>query len=149
MDKKDLNLNGLTMDDIDFSGVREAWKENKQKEKEYQERYGDDWLEYYLAENRKEDLYSNTDIFEKGANIAIYNGHMPFVGGSPDCISKFHLRYREKMERFFGRSWKKHVFHSPNDPKINKLLIQDALKSGKWEELPKELQNEYHRLADD
>lgn len=144
MNKNPLDLNGLTMDDIDFSGVREELEQDKLIQKEYQEKYGDDWWEHYLADTR---CFSDVDSIEETINEAIYNGHRLCVSGSPDIIIELHNGYWQKMKRLFGFSYKRYIRHEPNNPKVNKALLKDALKSGKWKELPKELQDEYHKMA--
>lgn len=142
MDKSSLNLNNLTMDDIDFSSAREGIEQIKKKRKEYQEKYGDDWLEHYMADNP---VYSNTDFCEESINRAIYGGYEPCVSGALQFRVK--VEYPAKMKRLFGPFYKRYIHHEPNNPVVNKALIKDALKSGKWRELPKELQDEYHRMA--
>lgn len=146
MNEKDLNLDGLTMDNIDFSGVREALKKDKQMEKEYQDKYGDDWWEHYLSDTNP---YHNIDLDEKSINEAIHGGYRLCITAHPAVIKRLDDKYWEKMRRLFGRFYKRYVEHEPNNPKVNKALVKDALKSGKWKELPEELQEEYHRLAGD
>lgn len=144
MDKNSLDLNGLTMDDIDFSGVREELEQAKQMELEYQKKYGDDWWEHYVADtNPRHDV----DWDEETINEAIYNGHRLCISGDPVWMVKMENRYWNKMKRLFGPFYKRCVRHETNDPKVNRALLKDAFKSGKWKELPKELQEEYHKLA--
>lgn len=144
MDINLLDLNRLTMDDIDFSGLPKIIAEDARIEKECKDKYGDDWWEHYVdATLPNRDIDSD----EKLVNLHIYDGCMPFVTG----ILAFHYQdlYLKKLKRLFGPFYKRYINHKPNDPKVNKALIKDALKSGKWKELPKELQGEYHKLAGD
>ncbi len=144
MNKNPLDLNGLTMDDIDFSGVREALEKDKQMEAEYQRKYGDDWWEHYIADTNPS---HGIDLDERSVNEAIFEGHRLFVMGNPLMVAEIETLYWKKMKRLFGPFYKRYVNHKTNDPRVNKALIKDALKSGKWRELPKELQGKYHRLA--
>ena len=146
MNKNPLDLNGLTMDDIDFSGAREGLERAKQMQKKYQEKYGDDWWEHYFEDtNPRHDV----DWDEETINEAIYNGHRLCISGDPIWMVKMEKRYWDKMKRLFGPFYKEYVRHGHNDPKVSKALLKDALKSGKWKELPEELQEEYHKMAGD
>ncbi len=145
MNQNPLDLNQLTMDDIDFSGACEGMEHLKKLEKEYQEKYGDDWWKYY-----KKVLFSKSDydLDEKNINDAIYHGCTLCLTGDPEAVSCIENKYIEKMKRLFGKSYKRHIFHKSNDTKVNKLLIRDAIKTGMWKELPNELQEEYHKLVE-
>lgn len=144
MSKNPLDLNGLTMDDIDFSVLPEITQRLNRIERDCKEKYGNDWWEHYIiATNPRHDI----DSVEETVNEAIYNGHRLCISGTPMAVVKLETRYWEKMRHLFGPFYKKYVRHKPNDPKVNKALLKDALKSGKWKELPKELQEEYHKMA--
>lgn len=144
MRKNPLDLNGLTMDDIDFSRLPEITAELERIEKECKEKYGDDWWSHYV---KATDPYYDVDLDERTINRFIYEGHEPCVSGLG--AFQIHTLYWEKMKRLFGPFYKRYVNHKRNDPKVNKILIKDALKSGKWKELPECLQEEYHRLVGD
>lgn len=149
--KNPLDLNNLTMDDIDFSRLSEISAEIEREEKEYKEKYGDDWWERYIADTNP---YHGIDSIEEMVNEAIYKGRYLW-----DCICincdpptmciEIENRYWEKMKRLFGPFYKRHVRHKPDDPKTNKALIKDALNTGKWKELPDELQKEYQKIKGD
>lgn len=140
------DLNQLTMEDIDFSDAREGVEWLKQMEKQYQEKYGDDWWEHYVKDTG---CHSDIDIDEKTVNDAIYNGHPLCLSGDPQAICPVYKRYYEKMRQLFGPFYKRYVHHEPGNSKVDKALLKDALVSKKWKELPKELQAEYHKLAGD
>lgn len=138
------DLNQLTMEDIDFSGAKDIMENIRQRKKEYQEKYGEDWWKHYVEDN---ECYSSLDPYEQIVNDAIFNGHLVCVSGGPYTVGQIHIRYQEKMKRLFGPFYRKYVRHEPNDPKINRALLKDAIKSGKWRELPKELHDTYHKMA--
>lgn len=142
MDEKSLDLNRLTMDDIDFSHLPEITAELDRVEKECKEKHGDNWWEHYL---RATDPYYDVDLDERTINRSIYEGHEPCITGLD--VVQIQTLYYAKMKRLFGPFYKRYVNHKRGDPKINKALIKDALKSGKWKELPECLQGEYHKLA--
>ena len=144
MTKNPLNLNKLTVDDIDFSKLPEITERLDRIERECKEKYGADWWEPFVAAtNPSHDI----DLDEASVNRAIFEGHRLVIFGHPWVIAKIEKLYWEKLKRLFGPFYKRYVNHKANDPRINKALIKDALKSGKWKELPTELQDEYHRLA--
>lgn len=144
MGNNPLDLNRLTMDDIDFSKVHEISKNLECIEAECKEKYGDDWFEhYFLITNPR----CNIDSVEEVVNRAIYDGCELVISGSPTAVREAEMRYKEKMKRIFGIFYKQYMHHKPNDPKINRALLNDAIISGKWRELPNELQEEYHKLA--
>lgn len=137
-------MNNLTMDDIDFSRLPEISAEFDRMEQECKEKYGDKWRDYY---EQITDPDYGVDLDERMVNRAIYEGHRLCLMGHPARIMELENKYQEKMKRLFGLWHKQYVNHVPNDPKVNKALIKDALKSGKWKELPKSLQEEYHTLV--
>ena len=139
-----MSLNRLTMDDIDFSDARETLEKMKQTEKEYQIKYGDEWWEHYLADTNPS---YGMDLDEESINKAIYNGYRLCISGHPVTVAKLEMKYQQKMKRLFGPFYKRYIRHEPDDPKVNKVLLKDALRSGKWKELPKKLQAEYHKMA--
>lgn len=138
------DLNQLMMEDIDFSGAREGLERLRQMKKQYQEKYGDDWWEHYVKDTG---CYSDMDSYEKTVNDAIFEGHFLCISGDPYTVGQIYIRYHEKMTRLFGPFYRKYVRHEPNDPKINQALLKDAIKSGKWRELPNELHDAYHKMA--
>ena len=143
--KNPLDLNNLTMEDIDFASILpKVTAELERTKQECKEKYGEDWREHYIrATNPNWDI----DTDERSINRAIYEGHRLCITAHPQIIMEMEHKYWIKMRRLFGPFCKRYVSHGTNDPKVNKALIKDALKSGKWRELPKELQDEYHKLA--
>lgn len=141
-----LDLSQLTEDDIDFeTELPKVTARLDTIEKECKEKYGDDWWEYYVRATIPD---IDKDFYEEIAYDAIYRGTEPTLICSPEIIYNAHKHYQKKMKEIFGKSWRFHIHHKKNDPKVNKMLIKDALKIGKWRELPKELQEEYHKQAE-
>ncbi len=144
MSNNPLDLNGLTMDNIDFSSAQEGMARLNKIEEEYKKQYGDDWWEHYKDVLFPPDEY---DPDEKSINNAIYKGRTLCLTGDPESIRYMENKYVEKMKRLFGRFYKLHISHKPNDPKVNKLLIKDAFETGMWKELPECLQKDYHEYV--
>lgn len=134
-----LKLSGLSMPNIDFSGARERLAHLDQLAEECKEKYGDDWKEHYLSLT---DPDYGLDGYEKIINKTIYEGN---VFSSDNHI--LNSRFIEKVERLFGKNWKKQILDRKHDPYIGSKLIEDAMCTGMWKELPPELYEEYHRQA--
>lgn len=130
-----MDLSHLTVEDVDFSSVKDGMAEIEKKEKEYEAIYGDDWLAHYIADS---DCYCHVDSDEQIIDRAIFEGHRPVVVGQH--AGTIEQKYWEKMRRIFGPFYKRHVNHEQNNLRVNKALIRDAMKSGKWKELPELLQ---------
>lgn len=131
-----LKLSGLSMPNIDFSD-NSFLNHLEQVEKECKEKYGNDWKEHFLsATNPNHGL----DVYEKIIYKTIYNGT---VFSSDNWT--LNNRFLKKVEKLFGKDWKKQILGKKNDPYIIDKLIEDAIETGKWKELPKELHEEYHR----
>lgn len=145
LDGHPLNLDGLTIEDIDFNKHLPKIRARREKiKKECKEKYGDDWWEHYLAATNPK---HGIDSTEEWVNKAIYEGCTPLLSGTPILVEQTYSRYYQKLKELFGPLYKFHIRHKRNHPYVNKLLIKDALKTGKWRELPYELQDEYHKQA--
>lgn len=143
MKQNPLDLSQLTIEDVDFSGVKEGIAEIQQKEKEYEAIYGSDWMSHYIVDS---DCYCHIDSDEQIIDRAIYEGHRPVVVGQYAGI--IERKYWEKMRRIFGPFCERYVNHEQGVPKVSRALIKDAMKSGKWKELPEPLHAQYHRMAE-
>lgn len=145
LDGHPLNLDGLTIEDVDFNKyLPQVTAEIDKIEQECKEKYGDDWFEYfYKLTNPDHDV----DSTERLINKCIYEGHIPVMSGDPEVLYQTYTRFYDKLKRLFGPLYKLHIYHKSNHPYVNKLLVKDALKTGKWKELPYELQDKYHKQA--
>ena len=54
-------------------------------------------------------------------------------------------RFLERMHELYGDEFDELRHHMDADSRVIELLIQDAIRTGKWKELPDELQDEYHK----
>lgn len=139
------DLNGLKTKDLHIKELLpKIIEEDNKIKQECKEKYGDDWWEHYLKET---DPSYGINFQEQSTNQDIYEGHISIILYNPPHARYMEEQYYEKLKRLFGRRWKRYIKHKPNDPKVNDALIKDAIKTGMWKELPKELQEEYHRQA--
>ena len=108
---------------------------------------------------------SCNDFFLRMVNCAIYNGTpVAHCLDHPAMNDYLFELYIIRLRHLFGRAYKRKYkyFHRSNrgpqlryrrikyrpishDPFVGELLIRDAIKTGRWKALPKELQDEYHR----
>ena len=49
------------------------------------------------------------------------------------------------MQELYGDDYDELRSYKNADPRVVELLLDDAVRTGKWKELPDELQPEYHK----
>lgn len=140
--ESDLDLGGLTMPKFDWERIRKNRARRRAEQAEYKEKYGDDWFEKWWNDKNPEPDY-DTDM--KFINNAIYYGDIPRVTGLGDNVKEHRKMIDNRLHEIYGEQYAELVFHAPGDPRAVELLLQDALKTGKWKELPDCLQEEYHK----
>lgn len=158
----DIDTNKLSLKDLrlpDFSDEKydKILEECDREQAEYCKKYGE--IEGVLRMLRDSGCLPSKEELEirrnKEINTIIYRGGRPelmevYYGVKPrDSTSDpNNLRMKmwsERCQYLFGDNYEKFVFHKPGDPEIVELLLQDALKTGKWQELPDCLQEEYNK----
>ena len=55
--------------------------------------------------------------------------------------------YIKRTHELYGDKYDELIHHERGDSRVAKLLLDDALRTGKWKELPDELQKEYKSLV--
>ena len=73
------------------------------------------------------------------AGMSIVEG---YVGCDPYAIKD--LVTKQEMRELYGDNYNRLKDHKPYDLEVADLLINDALKTGKWKELPQCLYDRYH-----
>lgn len=95
----------------------------------------DEWCDEHGT--KPEDINSH---LTKYVNRVIYCGGGPGFTGTPEAVVLLRGIWVSRMRTLYGDDW----YTWPHyDPQVGELL----LRTGKWEELPDELQDEYHRRA--
>lgn len=142
-----LSLSGLTEFDLDFDRLDQIDAEREQKQQMYKDKYGDDWYIRYLHE---EGIITggDYDTYAKSVNTAIYYGCWASVSGNSKYVMLVPKMQEDRMHELYGDKYEELKNHPAADPRIIELLIADAIKTGKWKELPDELQEEYHKRVD-
>lgn len=147
-DKKqsDLSLSGLTMPDFDSEEMRMRVKEFKEGEKRYKKMYGDEWQTKYMHDlGILRDIDYDEDM--QHINECIYIGIKPSVSGVR-CAYITEL-WEKRMHELYGNKYDELCLHCDEDIRVKDLLLNDAIKTGKWKELPVRLQSEYHERVGD
>lgn len=140
---KDLDLEGLSSFLTYEEGEFEKRRIIREKEQEqFKKKYGKDWFSHWWKYRNPTPDY---DLDMKEINIAIYRGHIPSRSGTREFIRMYQKKVENRMFEIYGDEMYDLVYHKPNDPNINERLIRDAMKTGKWKELPDCLQDEYHK----
>ena len=137
---KSLDLFDLELPDIMMS--KEELAESRQRfdeaEKRLRPEYGNDWFTAWQTELDPDYPYYHKRMI----NEHIYSG-TPLLSLSMELVNEWHIR----MQELYGNEYKRLYFHREGDPEVVELLLQDALKTGKWQELPKCLHDEYKKRA--
>lgn len=140
--KSDLDLGGLTMPEFDFDRVKQIRLQREAEQAEYKKKYGDTWHDKWWADKNPKPDY---DQFLKSINTSIYEGRFMRLMGVGEEVAKRQKQVWDRMHEIYGNQYNKLEVHAPGDPRVIELLLQDALKTGKWNELPDCLQTEYHK----
>lgn len=142
----DLSLSQLDTTVMGFSGkaVAEFSKEwtavQDAKEAECKEKYGDDWQRHYVKWLCGWPDYNQAT---KRLNEQLYRGSLysPMGSGAVTLRNRM-LRH---MKDVYGSAWERLYTHYYADPEAIELLLKWAERTGKWQELPDCLQDEYRR----
>lgn len=147
---KELNLNQLTMIPQDLEAakerVRKAKIESEREEKEYQEKYGDEWKKQWMKDKMPDVGYSK---IAKSINNAIYYGRQIGVFGNPRSLMEKRQKQDQRMRNLFHGKYDIWNLPDPENSDVADILINDAIKTGKWQELPDALQPIYHKRIKD
>lgn len=140
-----LDLSGLD-EHVDI-GAKNYWnivdKEN-QKIAEYEAKYGKaEGLRRYM-----EEMCGRPDP-DFDEDMKAINTYVIWYGGPILRPGDFSRKAHDRMHELYGSEYAALCVHDERASHIGELLIMDAVKTGKWKELPDELQAEYHRRVGD
>lgn len=123
-------------------------KEREEFRKKYEPIYGDEWFHEFYKQRGEGPKDYNEDM--KLVNTWIYMGWMSlFVTGTPEYRSELKDIFHRREHDLYGDMYGKLNGHTGKSKQAGRLLVQDAIRTGKWKELPDELQVEYHRQVGD
>lgn len=144
--KEELSLTGLTLDPFLGEEARERVRKGEKERKRYEKKHGEEWFEYY---NRDKGRIVDYDTDMKTINIAIVRKSDLMLCGTPESVIRKREKWRMRLKELFGPDCDYYKFFSDESLNPKEALICDALKTGKWKELPDELQTEYHKRVSD
>lgn len=144
----ELSLSGLEIPHPrpDGSSFQERQAKRDAQMAEYKRKYGADWFRRYARDMNGTPDY---DSAMKRVNTCIYRGAYLEVSGIGERASRLRRLMRERPRELYGDRYDELERHPYGDPRVAELLLQDAIRTGKWKELPDELQSEYHRRVGD
>lgn len=134
----DLSLSGLSMPELDTTGLKARFEASMAESEEYMRLYGakKGWEKY--CEDKH--IFADHNVLKKDMNEAIYEGRI------------FYERRMEqnlRMMELFGDEYEILKNRGPRDSRVAELLVEDAVRTGEWKELPDELQVLYHERVGD
>ena len=68
---------------------------------------------------------------------------------SSDTRCKFESMLETRCHELYEDKYDELNTHGPRDDRVAELLLDDAVRTGKWKELPTELQARYHERVGD
>lgn len=135
------------MPEIDWSGAKADIATREMELNSYIEKYG----EKEGSERYMRDLFVNSvvdyDIVARQVNVGIYNGMLPMVTGLCPMRGNVRRLYIKRTHELYGDKYNELICHERGDSRVAKLLLDDAVRTGKWKELPDELQEKYRSLV--
>lgn len=145
INKKDISLDNLTFPDFNKEEIEKIRKEQEQEQAEYQKKYGDDWFKLWWDDKNPTPDY---DRLLKSVNECIYYGTELIIRGIGDSIKRDRKMARDRMLEIYGDQYDELLVHEYGDPRAVELLLNDAIKTGRWKELPDCLQDKYHKRTE-
>lgn len=123
--------------------IREAMAELEAAKQVYRDKYGDEEGErrYYADQDEADRKVVRRSINER---IYAFGTNSEFLNTFPcDSVKK---NYDDRFRALCGDQYDEiAVYRTEEDPRIAELMIQEALQTGVWDELPRSLQPEYWR----
>lgn len=146
--KSALDLKNLSMPPVATEGdVNAAFEADKANLAAYRRKYGDREGVRRFMSDMGCSVERDYDIDAKRINTMLYRWTSPCVSGSPEFVSRFLGRYMVRQRELYGDRYGELVRGGGSTPELAGPLLRDAVRTGKWKELPDELQDEYRRLA--
>lgn len=141
MPNNEFSLENLTQPGLSPDQIQAAFTEFDALEQSYKNKYGPEEGErqFYAALDKDNERLIRKDINERiyctGQVTDFFNRTT-----SPADKRRFKARRRELYGAMYDTLMRERVMY---DPRVAELLIQDAIKTGAWDELPDDLQPVY------
>lgn len=135
--KENLSLGGLTMPDLSREAVHAIRDESEKEIAEYRVKYGDGWYKQW-REDQGDGSGGDMD-----ANLL---NAMILYGTNAGCCHPHEFEQLElRMRELYGDAYEVLKDHESWDARVVELLLSEAVRTGKWKRLPKELWPEYRK----
>ena len=140
---QELSLSGLTMPVVTHERVQAAVDASNKLVAECKEKYGDDWRRHFYEAMGVVGL-DDFDFDLEVINHAIYTGGRPNTTSDDGSYRQaLWSRLKERERELYGDFYDELIHHDYADPRVVELLLQDAVATGRWRELPGELHEAY------
>ena len=145
LEGKGLDLRDALRPLVPMMATKEEMAAMAEKRKKEQARYGKNGsLQYFRDKYMVEDPEAEQMKF---INTAIYEGSFPFFHGDGPSgrshAANMKNRFESRMRELYKAEYDRLKNHDPKDPEVAKLLLDDALRTGKKAELPDVLQEQF------
>lgn len=142
VDEGSLNLGQLTEFQFAPGTIKAVCAETEREKAEFKAKYGADWKKKWMHHVCHQHDY---DDRLKAFNMFIYQSGVMHVLGNGAAPRQIMTAFEQRCREVYGDEYEVLKRHDYADPRVVELLLQDALRTGKWKALPDELQEEYHR----
>lgn len=144
VDVKKLDLSGLTSFPITQEACDAAHEKVEAEIASFKAKYGDGWYKAWFEHCCGLDL--GYDRAMKLMNEAAYYSGYISISGDCSVIRRETEKFDKRLHDLYGDRYDELIrTHEHCDPRVGELLITEALHTGRWKELPDELQGEYKR----
>lgn len=125
--------------DYDEVAYEKRKKEDEEEKVRLKKQYGERWREIY---DERHHLYVTDKERRTGFNQDIYNGFYILPCVTVRGVQCVEPAREQRMREVYGQAYDRLFYHKKGDPEVVELLLQDAVKTGRWDELPECLQEE-------
>lgn len=143
MANNELSLENLTPVELPADKILGALARYNAEKQAYRDKYG--------KEEGEKRFYDALEEAERSSIRRKINERIYATGSLVDDLNRCPTevskrRFEKRLREVYGDEYDWLVVHrAPYDERVAELLIQDAIRTGAWEELPKALQSEYQR----
>lgn len=128
--------------EYDKEAAEKRRRAREAEEAELKKQYGDRWYDVYAERHH---LYVTDRDRRIKFNQEIYDGRYYLEQTTPEGFRSIQQIREQRMKEVYGDAYDRLYYHKKGDPEAVELLLQDAVKTGRWDELPECIQEECQR----
>ena len=153
--EQEVRKNGVSLDGYrkmieneictDKAEIKRRVEEARLERERFQKVYGDKWFEMWARANG---TWADDAHYRKNSNWVIYQGKLLYMCVHTHRPIKETTEYKiheQRMREVYGERYEELKNHIGMRDDVTELLIQDAVRTKRWDELPEELQEECKR----